>query len=115
MIHGAIENGKIFYTESGKGLGCFLAEQGFNVFVADMRGRGKSTPAIRDDNAHDQTDQITRDIPMMIDFIWRHTGQPVHIICHSWGGILVASALARFPELSSKVRSQICFGSKRRV
>ncbi len=115
MIHGAIENGKIFYTESGKGLGCYLAEQGFDVFVADMRGRGKSTPPIRDDQAHDQTDQITRDIPLMIEFIWQRTGQPVHIICHSWGGILVASALARFPKLVEKVRSQVCFGSKRSV
>ena len=24
MVHGAIENGRIFYTESGKGLACFL-------------------------------------------------------------------------------------------
>ena len=43
MLHvGTIENGKIFYTESGKGLACYLAEQGFDVFVADFRGKGKS-------------------------------------------------------------------------
>ena len=115
MIHGAIENGKIFYTESGKGLGCFLAEQGFDVYVADMRGRGKSTPSIAEDPNHDQNDQITRDIPMMINFIAQRTGKKVHVICHSWGGVLTASVLARYPEITEKVRSQVCFGTKRTV
>ena len=46
MLHGLIENGLIFYTEKGKGLACYLAEQGFDVYVADLRGRGKSTPMI---------------------------------------------------------------------
>lgn len=115
MIHGVIENGKIFYTENGKGLACFLAANGFNVFVADMRGRGKSSPSIADDPNHDQHDQITRDIPCFINYVAERTGQPVHAIAHSWGGVLLASSLARFPELCERIASQICFGTKRSV
>lgn len=115
MIHGAIENGKIFYTESGKGLGCYLAECGFDVYVADMRGRGKSTPAIATQHDHDQHDQITRDLPMMVDFIQRETCQNLHMIGHSWGGVLMASAMVRFPQMLEKLRTQVCFGTKRSV
>ena len=50
MLHGAIENGLIFYTEKGKGLACYLAAQGFDVYVADLRGRGQSTPIINPDS-----------------------------------------------------------------
>ena len=42
MVHGAIENGRIFYTESGKGLACFLARHGYQVYVADLRLDEKS-------------------------------------------------------------------------
>ena len=66
MLHGLIENGFIFYTEKGKGLACYLAEQGFDVYVADLRGRGKSKPAINADSAFGQFEAITRDIPLFL-------------------------------------------------
>ena len=31
MIHGSVENGRIFYSNSGKGFAPFLADQGFDV------------------------------------------------------------------------------------
>ena len=43
-LHGAIGNSRIFYTEHGKGLACFLADQGFLVYCADFAGRGLSRP-----------------------------------------------------------------------
>ena len=113
MLHGSIENGLIFYTEKGKGLACYLAEQGYDVYVADLRGRGKSRPSI-DANAHfGQSELISQDIPLMIDFISNKTNQAMHLVAHSWGGILVASCLARYPKYLSKVVSNTCFGSKR--
>ncbi len=115
MLHGTIENGKIFYSRSGKGLACYLAKQGFNVFVADFRGRGKSTPSIKDAPDHGQTHYILEDIPAFIDYVYQQTEQPIHLVCHSWGGVLLASAMVRFPELRKKIRSQLCFGTKRQI
>ncbi|WP_448566644.1 alpha/beta fold hydrolase [Thalassotalea ganghwensis] len=115
MLHGTIENGRIFYTERGKGLGCFLAEQGFDVFVADFRGKGKSTPAIADDPEHGQFEAITRDIPLFIEKVGSMNRQPVHVINHSWGGVLFACSLIRYPDLIKRVASQICFGTKRSI
>ena len=44
MIHGAVENGRIFYSNSGKGLAPFLCNSDSDVFVIDLPGRGESQP-----------------------------------------------------------------------
>ena len=69
MLHGAVENGKIFYSEKNKGLASYLAHHGFDVFVADLRGRGLSEPAIKKGAIHGQTESITEDIPAFINEI----------------------------------------------
>ncbi len=115
MVHGAIENGLIFYNKKGKGLGCYLAEQGFDVYVIDLRGRGSCIPTIQPNDTYGQTEAITTDLPLFIDFVYGQNSQPMHLIAHSWGGVLLTSMLARLPQYLPKVRSQVYFGSKRRV
>ncbi|WKE64926.1 alpha/beta fold hydrolase [Gallaecimonas kandeliae] len=116
MLHGAISNGRTFYSDSGKGLGPFLAEAGFCVYVADLRGRGLSEPRIGRDAGHGQLESIRDDIPALQAFIQgRHGGAKVHWLAHSWGGVLMASTLARFPALADGVESLTFFGSKRSI
>lgn len=115
LLHGVIENGKIFYTESGKGLACFLAKQGFDVYVADFRGKGLSKPNLSESAEHGQWEAINRDIPLFIDAIRARTPQKIHVICHSWGGILFSSFLARNPERVNDIGRNICFGTKRSI
>ncbi|MGK0408269.1 MAG: pimeloyl-ACP methyl ester carboxylesterase [Shewanella psychromarinicola] len=38
MLHGAMSNGRVFYSVSGRGLGCFLAKAGFDIYVMDTAG-----------------------------------------------------------------------------
>ncbi|MGB1261680.1 MAG: alpha/beta fold hydrolase [Cognaticolwellia sp.] len=115
MLHGSIENGYIFYTEKGKGLACFLAAQGFDVYVADLRGRGKSRPAINAASSFGQYEAITRDIPLFLEKIQSINAQKVHLIAHSWGGVLLTSFLARYPHWLDRVLTKTCFGTKRVV
>lgn len=116
MIHGMIEDGRIFYHLSGKGLGCFLAEQGFHVLVADLRGIGKSYPAISKRSRHGQTESIVEDIPALIEHAAKLSADgKLHLIAHSWGGVLLNSALVRFPRLNAKIKNGVYFGSKRNV
>jgi pimeloyl-ACP methyl ester carboxylesterase len=115
MLHGVIENGLIFYTKTGKGLACYLAEQGFDVYVADLRGRGESSPRIDENAEHGQFETITEDIPLFINYISQETQQKIHLVAHSWGGVLLASALVRFPKMTKNIRSKTCFGTKRMV
>ncbi|KUE78064.1 alpha/beta fold hydrolase [Aeromonas schubertii] len=116
MVHGAIENGRIFYTESGKGLACFLARHGFCVYVADLRGRGASQPCIANEAQHGQFELITEDIPALHAWVReRHGGARVHWMAHSWGGVIMASTLVRQPPLSGEVASLLFFGTKRGI
>ncbi|WP_220495658.1 alpha/beta fold hydrolase [Oceanospirillum sediminis] len=85
MLHGAMEDGRIFYTESGKGLACYLAGKGYPVYVLDMRARGRSTPPFTQDNQHGQYESIAITIPAAHRFVSERHKQPLHWIAHSWG------------------------------
>ena len=113
MLHGAIENGRIFYSHSGKGLGCYLADSGFMVYCADFAGRGLSRPHVSQGFVQSQQQMITRDIPALIEHIYQLHQQPVILIAHSWGGVVAGASLARYPEITAKVAAKVCFGTKR--
>jgi pimeloyl-ACP methyl ester carboxylesterase len=115
MLHGVLENGRIFYHQSGKGLGCFLADQGFRVYCPDFAGRGLSQPLVADGLFHSQQQLICQDIPALIEHLYQLHQQKIHLVCHSWGGVLLAASLARFPRLTTLVQSCSYFGTKRRI
>jgi len=115
MLHGAIENGRIFYSHQGKGLGCFLADQGFVVYCADFAGRGKSQPSASRDFDHSQHQLICHDIPALVEHLYQKYQQKIHLVCHSWGGVVLAASLARFPVLCPQIASVSYFGTKRRI
>lgn len=116
LLHGAIENGRIFYSASGKGLAPFLARNGFDVYVIDLRGHGKSLPPIDRSSSFGQTEAITEDIPACIEAVRKLRGYvPQQWIAHSWGGVLFSSVLARYPGYAKQVGSLIYFGSKRTI
>jgi len=112
-LHGAVENGRIFYSQSGKGLASFLADQGFIGYAADFAGRGLSQPTLADGLQQSQQQLICQDIPSLIEYLYALHQQPLILICHSWGGVMAAASLARFPHLLAKVKAKVCFGSKR--
>lgn len=114
-LHGSIENGKIFYTGHGKGLAPLLARQGYDVFVGDLRGRGKSTPKVSSKSKQGQYEAIMEDVPAFVNKIKEVTGKDaMHWVAHSWGGVLLTSSLARFHD-EFKIISQVYFGVKRRI
>ncbi|MEY4767146.1 MAG: hypothetical protein RI907_3819 [Pseudomonadota bacterium] len=116
MVHGMMSNGRVFYSDSGKGFGPYLARQGYDVFVADLRGKGESTPRISPRSRHGQTEMIRDDIPALHAAIRQLTGhQAVHWVSHSWGGVVLNSALLRRPELIAQVASLVHFAAKRSV
>lgn len=117
MLHGAMSNGRVFYSESGKGLACYLASFGFDVYVMDTAGRGQSLPKISKAYTLGQGEVIREQLPLVHQFILqRHPiVNQVHWCAHSWGGVLMASCLTRFPDLQASVASLLTFGSKRTI
>jgi predicted alpha/beta hydrolase len=116
LLHGSIENGRIFYSEKGRGLAPYLAAEGFDVYVGDLRGRGLSRPPIGRGARYGQTEAIIEDIPTFLAEIRRRREEvPAHWIAHSWGGVLLMAFYARFPEWRSGLESLLFFGTKRRI
>ncbi len=116
LVHGAIENGRIFYTDSGKGLAPFLAAHGYDCYVIDLPGRGLSTPSIRSGQFICQTETITAVLPQVIEqLVQRCAQQPIHLVAHSWGGVLLNAAMARAPQLIPHIKNCVYFGTKRRI
>lgn len=116
LVHGVMADGRIFYSDRGKGLAHFLADAGYDVFIADLRGRGLSTPKIDAMSRHGQTEIICQDLPALHAAIFKlKGGQRLHWMAHSWGGVHMSSCLLRYPQLASQVASLVYFGSKRSI
>lgn len=115
LVHGSIENGRIFYSKSGKGFAPWLAQQGYDVFVADLRGRGESKPAISGRSRFGLSHTLQEDFPAFIRKIKELKGNvPQYWGAHSWGGVLMLAYLAR-PVVPVQVQAMAFFGSKRRI
>ena len=115
LVHGSLENGRIFYSKSGRGLAPFLAQQGYDVFVADLRGRGKSEPAISGQSDFGLSHTLEEDFPAFINKIKELKGDvPQFWGAHSWGGVLMLAYLAR-PAVPVHVQAMAFFASKRRI
>ena len=115
MVHGSVENGRVFYSSSGKGIAPYLAKNGFDVFVVDLRGKGKSRPAVGKNSKHGQYEAITEDIPACIDYIKNTTGKTsLHLLAHSWGGVLCLCWFARYHS-SVNIQSMVFMGTKRKI
>jgi pimeloyl-ACP methyl ester carboxylesterase len=116
LLHGAIENHKIFISEKGKGLAPFLAKCGFNVFVMNLRGRGDSIPNLLDDPNHGQTDAIRKTIPSVARAVREISGRDKQTwLSHSWGGVLMTSAYTFDPLLLGMIDCCVHFGTKRDI
>ena len=115
LVHGSIESGKIFFSASGKGYAPFLAQNGFDVFVVDLRGKGSSRPLVNARSKASQTDTIMEEIPSIIKKVKEITGShALHLGAHSWGGVLLLSAYALFHS-EWNIKSMVFFGTKRRI
>lgn len=116
LLHGSIENARIFFSKSGKGLAPFLAARGYAVYCADFRGKGESKPRISRQSKANQYDTIEEEIPLLLQHISElHPGKKIGIGAHSWGGVLILALLALQPEWTKQIGAMAFFGSKRRI
>ena len=115
-VHGAVENGRIFYSGSGRGFAPLLARRGWDLWVLDLRGRGLSRPRVSRHSTWGQTEIIVEDLSAAADAVAAARGRlPQAWLCHSWGGVLVASHLARFAARREAAAAVVHFGVKRRI
>lgn len=116
MLHSTLQDSSTFYSDDGAGLACYLARRGYDVFVADLRGKGKSWPRINRRSSFGCHQTITEDIPALVKKIIVKRGRVPQIwIGHGWGSVLMCSYYARFGDTLCPVGRMVHFGARRRI
>lgn len=114
MLHSNLDDGSIFYGGKHGGLARYLARQGYDVYVADLRGKGKSWPTVNGRSDFGYHQSITEDIPALLKRIIGKRGQVPQIwVSHGWGGVLLTAFYARFGDSLCRVAKMVHFGVRR--
>ena len=129
MLHGEVECGRIFYHESGKGAAYYFAKQGYEVFVADLGGRGRSLGCDGEPSSLTVHDIVTDAIPRLLRAATQHYSLPADDniysltpsvaptiwVAHGFGGVLLSAAWARMAEAERTATQMIFFGARRQL
>lgn len=93
LVHGSFTNRGFWLSANGVGFARYLVEEGFDVWMVEMRGHGLSP---RNHNyRHNSVEHYIRsDFPAVNDFIVEQTGIKPVWLGHSLGGVSISTALA---------------------
>ena len=111
LLHGSFSNRRFWYSPKGIGLGPWLARQGFDVWIAEMRGHGLS-PRNLDYPRNRVADYARYDLPVINAFVREQSGCKPHWVGHSLGGTTLAAALGGRYLSDDDVASVALFGSQ---
>lgn len=86
LLHGLSANRFAFHWP-GRSLAEYLGAEGFDCYVAELRGAGESARELTTWSFHDY---LEHDVPALLDAVRKTSGQErVHFVGHSMGGILM--------------------------
>ena len=111
LVHGTFSNRNFFLGTSERGLARELARRGFDAWVAELRGRGRSGEAGRR-SAWQFEDWIRRDAPALVRGVLEATGAERLVwLGHSAGGIIGIAFAGLGHDVSGKVAGLVMAGS----
>ncbi|CAK9143318.1 unnamed protein product, partial [Ilex paraguariensis] len=102
LQHGVLVDGVTWLLNSpNQSLALILADNGFDVWIANTRGTRFSRRHVSLDPGNPDfwnwtwDDLVTHDLPAVLDFVFKQTGQKTHYVGHSLGTLI---ALASFSD-----------------
>ncbi|WP_396586590.1 alpha/beta fold hydrolase [Bermanella sp. R86510] len=113
LLHGAFNNHGCWQRPDGKGVAAALLEAGFDPWLVDLRGHGQS-PVNHQYKFNNQELYAKYDLPALQAFIYEKNPTPAFWCGHSWGGVLVATAIAMDALDMTKLAGSILMGSQTR-
>lgn len=110
IYHGLCGYGGVFLINGKASLGFLLADNGYDVWLANVRGTRYSLKHKTLDNESSKYWDFSwheigvKDVPPSIDYIINETGQKkINIIAHSQGVTLFMAFMAELPEYNDKI------------
>ncbi len=93
LVHGNFSHRGFWISPRGVGLAPFLRERGYDPWIVELRGHGRSLKG-RGFSSISTEEHIKEDIPASVRHVVRRTGRPLFLLGHSAGGIYVAATLS---------------------
>lgn len=100
LVHGSFTNRGFWLSSQGIGLARYLVENGFDVWLMEMRGHGLS-PRNQEYKNNCLEHYALTDVPAINEFVIEKTGLKPIWLGHSLGGVLISTAIASgaLPEI----------------
>ncbi len=111
LVHGSYATRNFWISSKGVGLGVYLSDHGFDVWIPELRGHGLSPKGDCFSKITAQ-DQIRFDLPAIQEAVYAKTGSAAFWIGHSFGGLFMIAALSAGWLNQDMIRGIITFGSQ---
>jgi predicted alpha/beta hydrolase len=111
MVHGNYSDRGFWVSSKGVGLAPFLSSRGYEAWVLELRGHGRS-PKGSAFSSITAEEHIKEDLPAAARYVVQTTGKPVFLTGHSAGGIFIAGALSSGCLETDQVLGTALFGAQ---
>jgi len=111
MLHGSYSTRHFWISPKGIGLGAFLHQQGYDVWIPEFRGHGRS-PKGANFKQYSAEQQMQFDLPAFGAFVYQQTSQAAIWLGHSFGGINLYGSLSQAWLKKQYVKALITLGSQ---
>lgn len=111
LLHGLCGDGSLYFRDN-ESLAPRLVREGFDVWVPDLRGHGRSFPALQPGSDHGVHAAVTGDLATVMGVLRDEApDKPLYLVGHGTGGLLWLSFLARWPIVRDLVRGVVLLGT----
>jgi len=110
LVHGTFCQRSFWVSDKGLGLGPYLRERGYDVWIPEARGHGRS-PRDRRFRAWSAEDQMRFDLPTVQRLVAEETRRDAHWIGHSWGGVAVMGSVGADWLRTERMCSAVILGA----
>ncbi|KAL3526171.1 hypothetical protein ACH5RR_014543 [Cinchona calisaya] len=111
LQHGVLVDGMTWLLNSPQqSLAMILADNGFDVWIANIRGTRFSRRHVKLDPSEPEfwnwtwDDLVIHELPAVLEFVFQQTGQKIHYVGHSMGTLMALAAFSERKQLD-KVKS----------